>query len=197
MRNPSILRIVILYLIAINVVTFLLYGIDKFKAQRSKWRIPESVLLGLAVIGGSVGAWLGMIVWRHKTQHKKFKYGIPLILTIQIALLFLVSCKTEQAVETVKPLPENRYVPEHSPDVFLISYDAETGKEPVMKAIKKYRCEIVYDYHTFNGMALKKPEDKTLEETMQYFRGVKGVLTVEYDFITRLDDPVKPKLEER
>ncbi|MBO7586073.1 MAG: DUF1294 domain-containing protein [Bacteroidales bacterium] len=197
MSNPSILRVVILYLVAINVVTFLLYGIDKFKAKRLKWRIPESVLLGLAVIGGSVGAWLGMIVWRHKTQHKKFRYGIPLILAIQIAILFLVSCKTEQAVETVKPLSENRYVPEHSPDVFLISYDAETGKEPVLKAIKKYRCEIVYDYHTFNGMALKKPEDKTLEETMQYFRGVKGVLTVEYDFITRLDDPVKPKLEER
>lgn len=197
MSNPSILRVVILYLVAINVVTFLLYGIDKFKAKRSKWRIPESVLLGLAVIGGSVGAWLGMIVWRHKTQHKKFRYGIPLILAMQIAILIMVSCKTEQAVETVKPLPENRYVPEHSPDVFLISYDAETGKEPVLKAIKKYRCEIVYDYHTFNGMALKKPEDKTLEETMQYFRGVKGVLTVEYDYITRLDDPVKPKLEER
>ena len=197
MSNPSILRVVILYLVAINVVTFLLYGIDKLKAKRLKWRIPESVLLGLAVIGGSVGAWLGMMVWRHKTQHKKFRYGIPLILAMQIAILILVSCKTEQAVETVKPLPENRYVPEHSPDVFLISYDAETGKEPVLKAIKKYRCEIVYDYHTFNGMALKKPEDKTLEETMQYFRGVKGVLTVEYDYITRLDDPVRPKLEER
>lgn len=197
MSNPSILRVVILYLVAINVVTFLLYGIDKFKAKRLKWRIPESVLLGFAVIGGSVGAWLGMIVWRHKTQHKKFRYGIPLILAMQIAILILVSCKTEQAVEIVKPLPENRYVPEHSPDVFLISYDAETGKEPVLKAIKKYRCEIVYDYHTFNGMALKKPEDKTLEETMQYFRGVKGVLTVEYDYITRLDDPIRPKLEER
>lgn len=197
MSNPFILHIVILYLVAINVVTFLLYGIDKFKAQRSRWRIPEAVLLGLAVVGGSIGAWLGMMVWRHKIQHKKFKYGIPLILALQIALLFLVSCKTEQAVETVKPQLDNRYVPEHSPDVFLILYDAETGKEPVLKAIKKYKCEIVYDYHTFNGMALKKPEDKTLEETMQYFRGVKGVLKVEYDYITRLDDPVKPKLEER
>ena len=197
MSNPSFFHIIILYLVAINVVTFLLYGIDKYKAQRSKWRIPEAVLLGLAVVGGSIGAWLGMLVWRHKTQHKKFKYGIPLILALQIALLVLVSCKTEQAVETVKPQLDNRYVPEHSPDVFLILYDAETGKEPVLKAIKKYKCEIVYDYHTFNGMALKKPEDKTLEETMQYFRGVKGVLTVEYDYITRLDDPIKPKLEER
>ena len=197
MSNPSFFHIIILYLVAINVVTFLLYGIDKFKAQRSRWRIPESVVLGMTVVGGSVGAWLGMMVWRHKTQHKKFKYGIPLILALQIALLVLVSCKTEQAVETVKPQLDNRYVPEHSPDVFLITYDAETGKEPVLKAIKKYKCEIVYDYHTFNGMALKKPEDKTLEETMQYFRGVKGVLKVEYDHITRLDDPIKPKLEER
>lgn len=197
MSNPNVLHIALIYLTVINVVTFLLYGIDKFKAQRSRWRIPESVLLGLAVVGGSVGAWLGMMVWHHKTQHKKFKYGIPLILALQIALLFLVSCKTGQAVETVKSQPENRYIPEHSPDVFLISYDARTGKEPVLKAIKKYRCEIVYDYHTFSGMALKKPKDKTLEETMQYFRGVKGVLTVEYDYITRLDDPVKPKLEER
>ena len=65
MSNPFILHIVILYLVAINVVTFLLYGIDKFKAQRSRWRIPEAVLLGLAVVGGSIGAWLGMMVWRH------------------------------------------------------------------------------------------------------------------------------------
>ena len=65
----------------------------------------------------------------------------------------------------------------------------------MQKAIKEYKCEIVYDYGMINGMALKKPEDKTLEETMQYFRGVKGVLTVEYDHIIRLTDPVKPRLE--
>ena len=53
---------------------------------------------------------------------------------------------------------------------------AEIGKAPVLKAIKDYKCEIVYDYHNMNGMALKKPEDKTLEETMQYFRSVKGVV---------------------
>ena len=71
------MQIALLYLAVINVVTFFLYGIDKFKAQHARWRIPESVLIGLAVIGGSIGAWLGMMVWRHKTQHKKFKYGIP------------------------------------------------------------------------------------------------------------------------
>ena len=83
-------QIIIIYLITINVVTFFLYGIDKWKAKRSKWRIPEATLLGLAVIGGSIGAWLGMKVWHHKTKHKKFKYGIPLILVLQIALLILI-----------------------------------------------------------------------------------------------------------
>jgi uncharacterized membrane protein YsdA (DUF1294 family) len=79
--------IIVFYLVAINVVTFFVYGIDKLKAKRSKWRIPEATLLCLAVIGGSIGAWLGMKAWHHKTQHKKFKYGIPLILIIQVALL--------------------------------------------------------------------------------------------------------------
>ena len=79
------------YLIGINIVTFLVYGIDKCKAKRSKWRIPEATLLGLAVIGGSIGAWLGMKTWHHKTMHKKFKYGLPLILIAQIALIALTS----------------------------------------------------------------------------------------------------------
>ena len=82
-------KIIVIYLIIINVVTFFIYGIDKWKAVRSKWRISEAMLLGLAVIGGSIGAWLGMKVWHHKTMHKKFKYGIPVILIVQIALLVL------------------------------------------------------------------------------------------------------------
>lgn len=82
-------KIIVIYLIVINVVTFFIYGIDKWKAVRSKWRISEAMLLGLAVIEGSIGAWLGMKVWHHKTMHKKFKYGIPLILIVQIVLLAL------------------------------------------------------------------------------------------------------------
>lgn len=74
------------YLGIINVITFLVYGIDKLKAKKGKWRIPEATLLLLAVIGGSIGAWLGINVWHHKTMHKKFKYGIPLILIIQVAI---------------------------------------------------------------------------------------------------------------
>jgi uncharacterized membrane protein YsdA (DUF1294 family) len=63
------------------------YGIDKYKAKKAKLRIPEATLLLLAVLGGSIGAWMGMKVWHHKTMHKKFKYGIPAILLIQIALM--------------------------------------------------------------------------------------------------------------
>ena len=79
------------YLIVINVVTFLVYGIDKWKAKQGSWRISEATLLILAVIGGSIGALLGMKVWHHKTQHNKFKYGLPLILIIQIILIGYLS----------------------------------------------------------------------------------------------------------
>ncbi len=77
-------------LLAINVLTFLIYGLDKYKAKRARWRISERTLLSMALVGGSIGTWLGMKVWHHKTMHKKFKYGIPAILSLQIVLtLFL------------------------------------------------------------------------------------------------------------
>ena len=81
------------YLIVINILTFAVYGIDKWKARQGSWRISEATLLMLAVIGGTIGALLGMQVWRHKTMHKKFKYGLPLILLAQIALMYLISEK--------------------------------------------------------------------------------------------------------
>ena len=74
------------YLLAANVVTFILYGMDKYKAKKAKWRISETTLLTLAAIGGSIGAWAGMRIWHHKTMHKKFKYGIPVIIIFQVAL---------------------------------------------------------------------------------------------------------------
>lgn len=94
------------YLIVINVLTFVVYGIDKWrstsgrlpptgrkKAKKSKRRIRETTLLGLAVFGGSIGAYLGMQVWHHKTLHKKFKYGLPLILLAQIAFIYFLQQK--------------------------------------------------------------------------------------------------------
>ena len=80
------ITLILLYIGLVNVFAFILYGIDKPKAKKSKWRVPESTLIGIAIIGGSIGAWSGMKVWHHKTLHKKFKYGIPLILIAQIAL---------------------------------------------------------------------------------------------------------------
>ena len=93
MKELNLLHIVFIYLVSINVVTFFMYGIDKWKAKKSRWRIRETALLGLAVLGGSIGAWLGMKVWHHKTQHKKFKYGIPAIIIVQLALIvyFIIS----------------------------------------------------------------------------------------------------------
>lgn len=85
--------ILIVWLVAINVVAFVVYGVDKWKSKRSRWRIPEATLLLLAAIGGSVGAWLGMRVWHHKTQHNKFRYGIPVILAAQIAIAVLVTLR--------------------------------------------------------------------------------------------------------
>ena len=81
------------YLIVINILTFAVYGIDKWKARQGSWRISEATLLMLAVIGGTIGALLGMQVWRHKTMHLNFKYGLPLILLPQIALMYLISEK--------------------------------------------------------------------------------------------------------
>ena len=74
-------------ILILNVVTFFVYGIDKFKAKKSLWRIPESTLLILAAVGGSVGAYLGMKVWHHKTLHKKFSLGVPAILLLHLVLL--------------------------------------------------------------------------------------------------------------
>ena len=77
---------IICFLLAINIATFLLYGIDKYKAKKNQWRISEATLLTMAAIGGSIGAWVGMRIWHHKTIHKKFKYGIPIIIIMQVAL---------------------------------------------------------------------------------------------------------------
>ena len=85
--DQTLLHIVLIYFTVINVVTFFMYGIDKWKAKKAKWRIRETTLLGLAVLGGSMGAWLGMKVWHHKTQHKKFKYGVPAIIIIQLSII--------------------------------------------------------------------------------------------------------------
>ena len=80
------MNIILGYLLAINIASFFLYCIDKYKAKKGRWRISEATLLMMAVIGGSIGAWSGMRLWHHKTMHKKFKYGIPIIIILQVTI---------------------------------------------------------------------------------------------------------------
>ena len=74
------------YFLLVNIVTFMTFGVDKFKSKKGRRRIPESSLLLLAAVGGSVGALLGMEIFRHKTLHAKFKFGVPAILVVQIII---------------------------------------------------------------------------------------------------------------
>ena len=78
------------FLAVVNIAAFILYGIDKSRARNGKWRISEKTLLGMAVIGGSIGALFGMHVFHHKTKHWYFRYGLPVILMIQVLLAFFI-----------------------------------------------------------------------------------------------------------
>lgn len=80
-----------LYLVVMNVLTFIVYGIDKQKAKRGNWRISEKTLMMLAVFGGSIGAWIGMQVFRHKTKHLLFVIGVPLIFFVELGIALAVS----------------------------------------------------------------------------------------------------------
>ena len=80
------MRELYIYLAVVNVIAFVLYGLDKYKAKTGAWRIPEKTLLGIAVIGGSVGALAGMNFFRHKTRHWYFKYGLPAILAVHLCI---------------------------------------------------------------------------------------------------------------
>lgn len=77
------------YLIVINVIAFVLMGIDKHKAKKKQWRIPERTLFLSAAIGGSIGAMYGMHLFRHKTKHKSFLFGMPAILALQLLLIVM------------------------------------------------------------------------------------------------------------
>ncbi len=78
------------YFIALNIIGFASMGIDKRKAQRSAYRIPEATLFIIAIMGGSIGSIIGMYLFRHKTKHWYFVFGMPIILILQLALLLLL-----------------------------------------------------------------------------------------------------------
>ena len=84
------LQILFLYLILLNLLGFILMGVDKRRAIRHAWRIPEAHLFGCAILGGSLGSILGMYTFRHKTKHWYFVFGMPAILLIQIILGILI-----------------------------------------------------------------------------------------------------------
>lgn len=79
--------IIILYAVAVNVVSFIVMGVDKRRAIKRAWRIPESTLFVLAIIGGSIGSIIGMHLFHHKTRHWYFLYGMPVILALQVILI--------------------------------------------------------------------------------------------------------------
>ncbi|MCC8099424.1 MAG: DUF1294 domain-containing protein [Clostridiales bacterium] len=88
--NGLLGRVLPLYLVAANVVTFLLYGLDKAKARRGAWRISERTLLTAAFAGGCVGALLGMQLFRHKTRHRTFQILVSLACVLWVAILVLL-----------------------------------------------------------------------------------------------------------
>lgn len=81
------MKLLIPYLLIINAISFLLMLIDKQKARKKKWRIPESTLFTAAALGGSLGGILGMKLFHHKTLHAKFKYGFPALFVVQVVLI--------------------------------------------------------------------------------------------------------------
>lgn len=86
----NVLLILIIYIVCINLCGFAVMGIDKYKAKKKTFRIPEATLFTVALFGGSLGTTLGMFLFRHKTRHWYFLYGMPLILFIQALIIYLL-----------------------------------------------------------------------------------------------------------
>lgn len=85
----------IIYLASINIIGFFAMGIDKKRAQKKRWRIPEKTLFAMAILGGGLGVWLGMYMFRHKTKHDYFVKIVSVVMIIQVALLFVFLWRME------------------------------------------------------------------------------------------------------
>lgn len=86
----GILRMALIYIAFVNIAAFLLYGVDKKRARKRQWRISEKTLLGVAAMGGSLGALLGMYCFRHKTKHWRFRILLPLFLLLHTGILIWI-----------------------------------------------------------------------------------------------------------
>ena len=117
-------------------------------------------------------------------------------------LIFIIigfsACKSKKEVSPPPNLPmveHNKDWMEYSPNTLIIMVSEEVGKEPLYNAIKDYGATLKYDYSIIPGVAIQIPEGTTLEQGIAYFKKVKGVVSVSKDRITRLTDPVRPRLE--
>lgn len=84
------MKTVLIYLIVVNIAAFAVMGADKNRAQRNRWRIKETSIFALGIVGGGIGLYLGMKLFRHKTKHLKFTLGIPAIIILNAIMLWLI-----------------------------------------------------------------------------------------------------------
>ena len=119
------------------------------------------------------------------------KRVVIIILAAASLTLTASTCKQEYVELEPMELGDEFY----SPDRLIIMYDEEIGKEPLLGAIEEYGAEIIYDYSIIPALAIKIPEGADIHEAMEYFKKVKGVVSVERDQIIRLTDPVQPRIE--
>ena len=95
----GVILFITVYLIVLNIIGFAIMGIDKWKAKKRTFRVPEATLFIISIIGGSMGSILGMYVFHHKTRHWYFVYGMPFILLLQLAIIYILySCGIQFAI---------------------------------------------------------------------------------------------------
>ncbi len=123
---------------------------------------------------------------------------VQIILVIALSMP-LWACRTQQQLDKVTLPVSHEGMPgmEYSPTTLIISYDAQVGKQPLLDAIEACGAQVIYDYKMMAGMAIKKPDNMTLDEAIAHFSKVKGVTHVARDHIIRLTDPVKPPVFDR
>ena len=167
MKELSLLHIALIYLAVINVVTFFVYGIDKWKAKKSKWRIPEVTLLMMAVIGGSMGAWLGMKFWHHKTLHKKFRFGVPLILIAQIALFLFCSCRTASLSANPSSQIEQSGVSQIADKIWAFSQSHPNGFTLDLRTMTEPKEGISVSYAATQNSHSRNQLDKVVNHAIQ------------------------------